>query len=158
MVFLEIFSLLFIYLFIYFCVDIFFSFFLKSSLFIFYLIEKKSSDSNKKKKKNLLHAFCVNILLTQKMLYEFLASTKYWRKKCYISFWRQQNVDAKWCYKRFGVNKRLMLKDISYRKKVLFFTSTHCWRDVFKRHDLLHHYASTKKLTQKMFFATIFYL
>ena len=83
-----------IYLFIYFCVDIFFSFFLKSSLFIFYLIEKKSSDSNKKRKKNfttcllrqhfvdakdVIWVFSINKILTQKMLYKFLASTKCWR-------------------------------------------------------------------------------
>jgi hypothetical protein len=30
-----------------------------------------------------------------------------------MSFWCQQNVDAKSCYIRFGVNKRLMLKDIA---------------------------------------------
>ncbi len=46
-------------------------------------------------------------------------------KRCYISFWRQHYVDAKRCYIRFGVNKMLTLKDISCRKKVLFFTSTH---------------------------------
>ena len=61
--------------------------------------------------------FGVNIMLTQKMLYEFLVM--------YMSFWRQHNVDAKRCYIRFGVNKRLTLKDICCCKNVLFFTSTH---------------------------------
>ncbi len=45
-------------------------------------------------------------------------------KRCYMSFWRRHNVDAKRRYVTFGVNKMLTLKDISCRKKVLFFTST----------------------------------
>ena len=31
-------------------------------------------------------------------LYRFFASTYYWRKRCYMSFWRQQNVDTKDVY------------------------------------------------------------
>ena len=101
----------------------------------------------------------------QKMLYEFLVSTKCWRKRCYMSVWRQQNVDAKdlyefyvdakRCYKRFGINKKLTLKDISSHKKVLFFTSTHHWRNDFKWHELLYHYASTFWLTLKVIFLVV---
>ena len=94
-------------------------------------------------------------MLTQKILYEFLASTKYWRKRCYISFWCQHNVDAKRCYIRFGVNKRLTLKDISCRKNVLFFTSTHRWRNDFKRHELLHHYGLHKKCFLQLFIFSV---
>ena len=94
----------------------------------------------------LAHVFivCRHIPLE---LYRFFVLIFCWRKRCYISFWCQHNVDVKRCYIRFGVNKRLTLKDIRCRKKVLFFMSTHRWHNDFKRHELLHHYVSTFWLT-----------
>ncbi len=89
----------------------------------------------------------------KKMLYRFFTSTSCWHKKCYISFLRQHG------YLVFGVNFLLTQKEviwflvstvISCRKRDLFFMSIKSWREDFKQHDLLHHYAS-------IFFAATFY-
>ena len=104
----------------------------------------------------LAHVFivCRHIPLE---LYRFFVLIFCWRKRCYISFWHQQNVNAEYVIWVFGVNIMLTLKDFNCCKKMLFFTSTCRWCNDFKRHKLLHHYTSTKRLTQKMFFIT-FYL
>ena len=43
-------------------------------------------------------------------LYRFFMSTICWCKRCYMSFWCQQNVDAKDFIWVFGVNKMLIQK------------------------------------------------
>ena len=56
-------------------------------------------------------------------LYRFFALTICWCKRCYMSFWCQQNVDAKDFIWVFGVNKMLTQK-ILYES----LASTKCWR------------------------------